>query len=176
MSASDLFCSEDDWARKILHTHEWPEQGEDPTVFAVPSIENSIGITVGDAESPVVFSGFKVDPITGGVALSVCLGSKWAPVAHKIYEKFSEKARQRCPSAPSKLLSFPSPLIDAEYADLILFDVRQPLRLTNDKGHAIEWTDLTAGDRVTATVHFGGFVSNGAVSQMALACSSMQKL
>lgn len=175
MSASDLFCSKEDWERKILRTQEWPT-GSPVSVYSVPSLGRSIGISVGDQESPVVFQGYKVEPIQGNVALSVCLGNKWAPVVRRIHEKFVEEARSRVPKEALELVSFPSPLVDAEYTDLVLQDIRQPLKLLGGDGKSIEWSDLVAGDTVSATIHFGGFVSNKAVWQMSLACSKIQKI
>ena len=175
MSAIDLFCSEKDWSNKILYSKKW-FLDTDKTVetFVVPSLSQSVGFKVGDEESPVVFGGFKVDPIAGNVALSVCLGSKWCPVARRIHQKFVEAARKKLTEASS--LVFPSPLIDSEYADLILTDTRQPLSLLDAERKPLQWADLRAGDRITATVHFGGFVSNSAVTHMFFSCSSIQRL
>ena len=176
MSAADLFCSKEVWSKQIFRQHEWPRPGETVRQFTVSALADSVGITVGDADTPVVFGGFKVDPIAGNVALCVCLGPKWSHVARRIHEKFVKAVLQSVPDTSKKLMYFPSPLIDTEYVDMVMSDTRQPLSLLDAKGGTMSWEDLHAGDRIAATLHFGGFVSNEAVTSMFFSCSSIRRI
>lgn len=165
-----LFCTDDEWTNLILQEHRWPGYDPDRDAAATFSAgEPSIGLTLGDAASPITFVGFKLDPISGAVAMSVSLPSQWVEVVRVLHARFERAHRARNPGKET-LLRYPSPMVDEAALDLLL-DTRQ----TTLRGGGGEeaWSSLKPGAKICATVHFGGYVSNWAQTHMHLTCSAV---
>lgn len=165
-SAESLFCSEDDWRDLILCEPQWT--GTQQTFRADDA--RTIGLTAGDEESPLVFLGYKVEPITGAIAVSLSLPEKWMVIVSTIRRRF-EAAHRRKNTALPAMATYTNNATGRRTVD-VLIDTRQSV-LVDTAQEAVPWKTLAQGNRVAATLHFGGFVSSQAATQMFLSCSKI---